>query len=284
MGLSPGAFFSVEDCLCARRARLCRLCHCHCGCCSPLPWPEQKKFLPARPQISIVDGRKLESEGGTEAALERCEILANKQGQPLLAHGRSGSYTDSKRVLVPMIHGQALLPDLKITDSSEALLTGRAPPFRLAVRAVHRSGEQFEGVEFALSDPFVVSEQRECQPARQPASQPASAVRAWLSWEFASCSRGWGQGQEGLTEVCSIQAQPGASQLAPAPPSLTPLCAAAAAAGAGGHRAGQGRRQAGDPAHRGPRQQDRLRGPAGGCGWLGAWVGGWVGGLLMLRR
>lgn len=28
------------------------------------------------------------------------------QGQPLLAHGRSGSYTDTKRVLVPMIHGQ----------------------------------------------------------------------------------------------------------------------------------------------------------------------------------
>ena len=55
-----------------------------------------------------------------------------------------------------MIHGQALLPDVKITDSSEALLQGRAPPFRLAVRAVHRSGEHFEGVAFALSDPFVV--------------------------------------------------------------------------------------------------------------------------------
>lgn len=30
------------------------------------------------------------------------------------------SYTDSKRVLVPMIHGQALLPDLKITGESSA--------------------------------------------------------------------------------------------------------------------------------------------------------------------
>lgn len=118
------------------------------------------------------------------------------------------SYTDSKRVLVPMIHGQALLPDLKITgarlaadfggvgrcrcpaslalhacqapvlhaggppwplsqplpspptDSSEALLTGRAPPFRLAVRAVHRSGEPFEGVQYALSEPFVVATAR----------------------------------------------------------------------------------------------------------------------------
>ena len=112
--------------------------------------------FPAAPQISIVDGRKFEVEGDGEDAIERCELLANKQGQPLLAHGRSGSYTDTKRVMVPMIHGQALLPDLKITDSSEALLTGRAPPFRLAVRAVHRSGEPFVGVNYALSDPFVV--------------------------------------------------------------------------------------------------------------------------------
>lgn len=45
-------------------------------------------------------------------------------------------------------------------DSSEALLTGRAPPFRLAVRAVHRSGEPFEGVQYALSEPFVVATAR----------------------------------------------------------------------------------------------------------------------------
>lgn len=112
------------------------------------------------PQISIIDGRKFESEGDAEDAIERCELLTNKQGQPLLAHGRSGSYTDTKRVMVPMIHGQALLPDLKITDSSEALLTGRAPPFRLAVRAVHRTGEPFHGIAFSLSDPFVVATAR----------------------------------------------------------------------------------------------------------------------------
>lgn len=114
--------------------------------------------------ISIIDARKFEAEAAAgcplDEVLERCELLENKQGQPLLAHGRSGSYTDSKRVLVPMIHGQALLPDLKITDSSEALLTGRAPPFRLSVRAVHRSGEPFEGVAFALSEPFVVATAR----------------------------------------------------------------------------------------------------------------------------
>lgn len=115
---------------------------------------------PPSPQISIIDGRKFESEGDGDDGIERCELLTNKQGQPLLAHGRSGSYTDTKRVMVPMIHGQALLPDLKITDSSEALLTGRAPPFRLAVRAVHRTGEPFHGIAFSLSDPFVVATAR----------------------------------------------------------------------------------------------------------------------------
>ena len=57
-------------------------------------------------QLSLVDGRKLEGEGDREDALDACVLLVNKAGQPLLAHGRSGSYTDDKRVCVPMIHGQ----------------------------------------------------------------------------------------------------------------------------------------------------------------------------------
>ena len=44
----------------------------------------------APPQISIIDGRKYDAEGDGEDVLERCELLCNKQGQPLLAHGRSG--------------------------------------------------------------------------------------------------------------------------------------------------------------------------------------------------
>lgn len=140
---------------------------------------------PVLPQISIIDARKFEAEAAAgnplDEVLERCELLENKQGQPLLAHGRSGSYTDSKRVLVPMIHGQALLPDLKITDSSEALLTGRAPPFRLAVRAVHRSGEPFEGVAFALSEPFVV------RARAAAAAAPACRLDAALARPVQGC-------------------------------------------------------------------------------------------------
>eukprot|EP00887_Chlorella_sp_A99_P003348 scaffold26.g3348.t1 len=111
-------------------------------------------------QISIIDGRRFEHEGERDDALEECQLLLNKQGQPLLAHGRSGAYTDGKRMLVPMIHGQAILPDLKVTNSSEALLQGRAPPFRLLVRAVRRGGASIPNISHALSEPFVVATAR----------------------------------------------------------------------------------------------------------------------------
>lgn len=54
-------------------------------------------------QLSIVDGRRLEQEGSREDILDSCKLLLNKQGQPLLAHGRSGSYSDDKHIVVPMI-------------------------------------------------------------------------------------------------------------------------------------------------------------------------------------
>lgn len=111
-------------------------------------------------QLSIVDGRKLASEGEWEEALDRCQLLVNKAGQPLLAHGRSGAYSEENAVMVPLIAGQAMLPDLKVTDSSEALLTGRAPPFRLLARVVQRGGLPLPGVAPVLSEPFVVATAR----------------------------------------------------------------------------------------------------------------------------
>lgn len=111
-------------------------------------------------QLSLVDGRKLEAGGEREDFLDSCQLLLNKGGQPLLAHGRSGSYAPDGRVLVPIIAGQAMLPDLKVTDSSEALLTGRAPPFRLLARVVLRGGIAVTGVAPVLSEPFVVATAR----------------------------------------------------------------------------------------------------------------------------
>ena len=111
-------------------------------------------------ELSLVDGRKLEIEQERPESLETCQVLANKSGQPLLIHGRSGAYSDNMRILVPMISGQAMLPDLKVTDSSEALLSGRAPPFRLLARVVQRGGIPLPGIAPVLSEPFVVATAR----------------------------------------------------------------------------------------------------------------------------
>lgn len=52
-----------------------------------------------------------------------------------------------------------MLPDLFITDSSEALLSGRKPPFRLVVRARHKDGRRL-AIRHAVSEPFVVATRR----------------------------------------------------------------------------------------------------------------------------
>ena len=52
--------------------------------------------------------------------------------------------------------GVAALPDLHVSDSSEAMLSGRKPPFRLLVRAVHRDGRP-TNIRHAVSEGFVVS-------------------------------------------------------------------------------------------------------------------------------
>jgi hypothetical protein len=50
----------------------------------------------------------------------------------------------------------AQLPDLHVSDSSEAMLSGRKPPFRLLVRAVHTEGRRL-AIRHAVSEGFVVS-------------------------------------------------------------------------------------------------------------------------------
>eukprot|EP00951_Prasinocladus_malaysianus_P019972 scaffold162593_cov23-Prasinocladus_malaysianus.AAC.1 len=55
--------------------------------------------------------------------------------------------------------GKAQLPDLFVTDSSEALLSGRKPPFRLMVRALGADGKRLRGdvlIHHAVSEAFVV--------------------------------------------------------------------------------------------------------------------------------
>lgn len=56
-------------------------------------------------------------------------------------------------------HGRVVLPDLYVSDSSEALLSGRKPPFRLVVRARHKRGQHI-AVRPAVSEAFVVATRR----------------------------------------------------------------------------------------------------------------------------
>ncbi len=49
----------------------------------------------------------------------------------------------------------AQLPDLHVSDSSEAMLSGRKPPFRLLVRAVATDGRKVN-IRHAVSEGFVV--------------------------------------------------------------------------------------------------------------------------------
>ena len=56
--------------------------------------------------------------------------------------------------------GQVSLSDLALTTSSEALLSGKAPTFRLLVSAVGASGEHLSNVVYVVSEPFVVATKR----------------------------------------------------------------------------------------------------------------------------
>ncbi len=65
-------------------------------------------------------------------------------------------------------NGRAVLPDMNITDSSEAVLLGRKPPFRLVARAnwqaltggSGRLGPTNVCVRHAVSEGFVVATRR----------------------------------------------------------------------------------------------------------------------------
>lgn len=69
------------------------------------------------------------------------------------------AHTPSSKVLVPLSKGAAALPELHVTDSSEAMLSGRKPPFRLLVRAV-RAGQALPNIRHCVSEGFVVATRR----------------------------------------------------------------------------------------------------------------------------
>lgn len=114
--------------------------------------------------------------GGPTLPLEEaCALLENKSGSALLTTSGGGvRYAMDRSVLLQLpCAGQgegclAALPALRVTDSSEALLPGRAPPLRLAASLVlSGTGEQAAPVPVpvpavgrAISEPFVVATSR----------------------------------------------------------------------------------------------------------------------------
>ncbi|GFR43381.1 hypothetical protein Agub_g4453, partial [Astrephomene gubernaculifera] len=73
---------------------------------------------------------------------------------------REGMADDQLRVYLPLERGAASVSDLTLTTSSEALLSGKAPTFRLLVWAVEANGEPVPHVTYVVSESFVVATKR----------------------------------------------------------------------------------------------------------------------------
>ncbi|GMH34106.1 hypothetical protein BSKO_01940 [Bryopsis sp. KO-2023] len=118
-------------------------------------------------EMSILDGntydqrvldRKLNPQQEYDE-LSRCVLaMNNKQSALLSSAGGAVNSTDGK-VVAEFSGGKLSLPDLSVTDSSEALLSGRKPPFRLLVTASDRQGRNLR-IRHAVSEGFVVATRR----------------------------------------------------------------------------------------------------------------------------
>ena len=120
-------------------------------------------------ELCVLDGNQYDkyfSEMLNEECLEdlqKCMLTLNNKGNPLLVPGSGGSYNDENKVIVQLLRGTAVLPDLFISDSSEALLSGRKPPFRLIARAIPTDPLKTKStfhIRSAVSEGFVVATRR----------------------------------------------------------------------------------------------------------------------------
>eukprot|EP00878_Enallax_costatus_P027776 GHUV01029929.1.p1 GENE.GHUV01029929.1~~GHUV01029929.1.p1 ORF type:complete len:428 (+),score=139.02 GHUV01029929.1:209-1492(+) len=91
--------------------------------------------------------------------LERCSLLKNKKGQPLLEVPKGCRADADGRLLLQVQDGSVELPAITFTESSEALLSGRKPPFRLVARAKQTQESNLQ-IKHAVSEPFVVATRR----------------------------------------------------------------------------------------------------------------------------
>lgn len=143
------------------------------GTGAPVSWADNPEIAL---ELLILDGMQYESKVAECTSdeqvldLDRCGLLTNNKATPLLvAVGGGGSNDVEGRVILPMLNGVAVLPDLHVTDSSEAMLSGRKPPFRLLARIVpsERGGTANgvnanvkDNIRQAISEGFVVATRR----------------------------------------------------------------------------------------------------------------------------
>ena len=122
-------------------------------------------------ELCILDGNQYDQRCGDMVDEERpedieaCILRLNNKGNPLLVPGAGGSHNADNKVSVPMVSGYAMLPDIYVSDSSEALLSGRKPPFRLLARAIVTDSSSSESeppvpIRLAVSEGFVVATRR----------------------------------------------------------------------------------------------------------------------------
>lgn len=92
--------------------------------------------------------------------LSQCIVQPNQKKPLLKREGVMGVSLDDHRILLQPENGQSSLSDLQCTTSSEALLLGKAPTFRLLVWAVDRGGMPLMSITYVVSESFVVATKR----------------------------------------------------------------------------------------------------------------------------
>jgi len=87
-------------------------------------------------------------------------IIQPQQKKPLLKRENNAGITEDFRIFLQPERGQAPLSDLQCTTSSEALLCGKAPTFRLLVWALDNQGNPLTSITYVVSENFVVATKR----------------------------------------------------------------------------------------------------------------------------
>lgn len=115
----------------------------------------------AQLEVSVLNGEKYKEVCPDNTLLShlhlRTCVISHHQRALLKKEGGSD---DQLRCFLQLEGGQGALSDLSVTTSSEALLAGKAPTFRLLICAVDAMGEPVTNVTYVVSENFVVATKR----------------------------------------------------------------------------------------------------------------------------